>query len=171
MIVETKVPAASAVGSIAAVAAVVGTDFLYHQPIPQSAVEAMLLFIVVNGGTFIGGYLARHTHRPDLAATEVLPPDPGPTGPTGPEGGPPETMLTDAQAGQVQVAIDAAVAAIPAPAAAPTPVVVPVTVTAPPAPAWDAPAQPAPAPAPAPPVQVAVTPTQQAGATVAAPLT
>lgn len=149
MIIENKVPAASAVGSIAAVAAVVGTDFLYHQPIPQSAVEAMLLFIVVNGGTFIGGYLARHTHRPDLAATEVLPPTGSPSmadpGPTGPEGGPPETMLTDAQAGQVQAAIDAAVAAIPP--AAPTPVVVPVTVTAPPAPAWDAPTAPAPTPA------------------------
>jgi len=149
MIIENKVPAASAVGSIAAVAAVVGTDFLYRQPIPQSAVEAMLLFIVVNGGTFIGGYLARHTHRPDLAATEVLPPTGSPSmadpGPTGPEGGPPDAVLTEAQAGQVQAAIDAAVAAIPAPA--PTPVVVPVTVTAPPAPAWDAPAAPAPAPA------------------------
>ncbi len=162
MIIETKVAAASAGGGIAAVAATVAMDYLYKQPIPQSAVEVLLVYIVAQGGAFIAGYVAKHTHRPDLAATEVLPPTGSPsmadTGPTSPEGGPPDAVLTEAQAGQVQAAIDAAVAAIPP--AAPTPVVVPVTVTAPPAPAWDALPPPAPAPAPAPPVP-------QAGATAA----
>ncbi len=146
MIIENKVAAASAGGGIAAVAATVAMDYLYKQPIPQSAVEVLLVYIVAQGGAFVAGYVAKHTHRPDLAATKVLPPTGSPSmADPGPEGGPPETMLTDAQAGQVQAAIDAAVAAIPP--AAPTPVVVPVTVTAPPAPAWDAPAAPAPAPA------------------------
>ena len=71
--VETKVTAGALSAAVVSFIAWVLDRYVFAGAIPD-AVYGLLVVLVPGLSSFIAGYFARHTHRPDLSAPGVTPP-------------------------------------------------------------------------------------------------
>lgn len=79
--IETKVTAATAGAAVAGALTVLIMNLLAKEPVDQTALQTVIAAVVTGAVTFVSGFWAKHTNRPDLPGYPVEPrPEPPPPG-------------------------------------------------------------------------------------------